>query len=233
MLAGLLMEGDEPAEVAEAAEVLERTARHSPDVFDAYDVLATALRRSDPAGWAARFAAAAAAASSPPAALPGVLAGLAEPQRTELSAALAQAGISDASLPGATAWSRVEPRLRTLSRAEIAGLAAGAEAKDPALALKMWEYVDHRTDSALGRARCLVALDRASAAAAALTGVSPAQLQPHDVLFVATLAAQVGDLPLAGRLLDGLPPGLDGDLAATAAQLRGALLAATGTGVPA
>jgi hypothetical protein len=119
----------------------------------------------------------------------------------------------------------VEPRLRTLGRAEVAALATDTEAKDPALALKMWEYIDRRTDSALGRARCLVALNELSAAGSALTGIVPAELAPPDILFVATLAAQLGDLALARQLLDGMPPDLPQPLAAATAELLQALAA--------
>src|SRR3954469_9722769 len=124
---------------------------------------------------------------------------------------------------GSAAWSRVEPRLRTLGRADVAALATDTEAKDPALALKMWEYIDRRTDSSLGRARCLVALNELSAAGSALTGIVPAELAPPDILFVATLAAQLGDLALARQLLRSMPADLPQPLAAGADDLLHAL----------
>jgi hypothetical protein len=193
--------------------------------------LATALRVADPRTWAERFAATISVAvegiGALPAALPTILSGLPADERTALQRALSEHGIADtAGAQGSAAWSRVEPRVRTLGRAEVAALATDTEAKDPALALKMWEYIDRRTDSALGRARCLVALNELSAAGSALTGIVPSELGPTDVLFVATLAAQLGDLALARRLIDGMPPDLPAPLAAAAADLLHALDAA-------
>jgi GT2 family glycosyltransferase len=233
MLGGLLLESGEAADVAEAASVLETTARRSPRAFDAYDVLATALRLADQEGWSDRFAAIIAdtieSTGSLPPTLPAIIKSLSPDQQSQLQQALSRRGVQGADTVGATgsaAWSRVEPRLRTLGRAEVASLASDTEAKDPALALQMWEYIDQRTDSALGRARCLVALNELSAAGSALTGVVPAELAPPDILFVATLAAQLGDLALARNLLDGMPPELPQPLAAAASDLLNALNAA-------
>jgi hypothetical protein len=233
MLGGLLLESGDAADAAEAANVLAATAHRSPRAFEAYEVLATALRIADPGGWSERFATIIAAATEStgalPSALPTILHGLSSQDRSLLELALSGHGIGSADTAGAAgsaAWSRVEPRLRTLGRAEVAALATDTEAKDPALALRMWEYVDRRTDSALGRARCLVALNELSAAGAALTGIVPGELTPPDVLFVATLAAQLGDLALSRRLLDSMPPQLPDALAAAAADLLHALDAA-------
>ena len=230
MLGGMLLESGEAADVAEASEVLAATARRSPRAFDAYDVLATALRIADPPGWADKFATivavAAEALGTLPSALPTILEGLSPDERSALQDALREHGIDDGpGAAGSAAWSRVEPRLRILGRAEVAALATDTEAKDPALALKMWEYVDRRTDSALGRARCLVALNELSAAGSALTGIVPAELAPPDILFVATLAAQLGDLALARRLLEGMPAELPPPLAAATADLLQVLAA--------
>jgi hypothetical protein len=226
MLGGMLLESGDAADIAEAASVLETTATRSPRAFEAYDVLATALRLADPHGWADRLAAviadATAASGSPPAAVPAILSSLSTDERSRLQQALQSRGLDAADTAGAAgsaAWSRFEPRLRTLGRAEVVGLAGDAEATDPALALKMWEYVDRRTDSALGRARCLVALNEWSAAGSALTGIVPAELTPPDILFVATLAAQLGDLALARQLLEGMPADLPQPLAAATHEL--------------
>jgi hypothetical protein len=66
-------------------------------------------------------------------------------------------------------------------------------------------------------------MNELSAAGSALTGIVPAELTPPDILFVATLAAQLGDVALARRLLDSMPADLAPPLAAAAGDLLHAL----------
>jgi hypothetical protein len=225
-LAGLLLGSDDPAGHREAAAILEGLAADYPDVFDAYPTLVKALQRTDTAHWHTRFAAALNPAGDPPPSLPGILAGLPTDERDRLTTALTDRGIVANHATTAAAWARIEPQLRTLGRADVTATAARTEATDPDLALRIWEYVDARTDSSLGRARCLVALDRSAEAAQALTGVDPGALGPADLIFVAVLAAGLGDRSTAAALLDRLDRSLEplsADVSATAGLLRAAM----------
>jgi hypothetical protein len=63
-------------------------------------------------------------------------------------------------------------------------------------------------------------MGRPGEAADLLDGLDVDELEPADTLFVAVLAAQLGDGALALALLDSLPTGIDESLAGPSRQIR-------------
>jgi tetratricopeptide (TPR) repeat protein len=91
-------------------------------------------------------------------------------------------------------------------------IAARWEQQDPAFALDLWSAAQRaRNDAAvgLGRARCLVGLGRLGEAVDALNAVDLGSLAVTDRLFVAAIAASVGDVDAAGVLVDSVPDDVD------------------------
>jgi tetratricopeptide (TPR) repeat protein len=220
LLGGLLLES---GEAARAVELLLPLAEARPSLFEAWDILRRALVAED-REWATLLAA---AATPEPGALEELLAGLGEADREQLLDALRRRGVEDWQVSAMErTWQALQPELRRMSAAALVAAARQQEEESPELALRLWRFAGDEPHMRVGQARCLDAMGRQQAAAEALDGLDPSALEPSDTLFVVALAAELGDVPLAIALLDGLPAGLDEALAGPARQMRAVLTAA-------
>jgi hypothetical protein len=217
LLGGLLLEA---GDVHDAVDLLMPLARSHPDVFTGWAVLATALRRSGP-NWAELLAEVAAPV---PAVVEPLLSALGDDERRTLIDALRVRSVDEWQLSeDDRVWRAMQPELRRMSRSGIVAAARQHEVSAPALAFRLWSYAGDDATCRVGQARCLDALGRIEEAAEILAGVEPAGLDAPDVVFVAALAADLGQVHLAVALLDGLPEDLASELAEPAKRLRTAL----------
>jgi tetratricopeptide (TPR) repeat protein len=218
LLGGLLLEAEEPET---ALDLLLPIAREHPDLFGGWSVLATALREVHE-DWSERLAELAAPV---PGVLEPLLARMDAESRTALLAGMARRGVAEWDIaPIDRLWRVMQPELRRMSRAGIVAAAQHHEHESPALALRLWRYAGEDVAARVGQARCLDALGQPEAAAEALAGLEPTGLEPADLLFVAALSADLGDLETSRDLMAALPESLDVGLVIPAQRIR-ALLA--------